>query len=77
MVSAGKIVFLFTIILHISVPCFGVGLFWKVMNYGPSLAQRSNRIQYSALEENRVPDLIEDQIEESIIRFARRRLACS
>ena len=33
MMSAGKIVLLFTIILHVSVPCFGVGLFWKVMNY--------------------------------------------
>ena len=73
MMSTGKIVFLFTIILHVSVPCFGVGLFWRIMNFAP----RSNPIQYSALEENRVPESIEDQIEESIIRFARRRLACS
>ena len=41
------------------------------------MALRSNPIQYSALEEDRVPEPIKDQIEESIIRFARRRLACS
>ena len=70
MMSAGKFVLLFTIILHISVPTFGLGLFWKIMNH----AHRSNPIQFSAPKENRVPESIEDQIKESIIRFARRRL---
>ena len=72
MMSAGKFVLLFTIILHISVPTFGLGLFWKIMNH----AHRSNPIQFSALKENRVPESIKDQIEESIIRFARRRFNC-
>merc|ERR1712086_277950 len=65
MMSAGKIVLLFTIVLNVSVPCFGAGLFLMPTTFWNS-GTKSNQIQYSAQEETRDPESIEAQIEEPI-----------
>merc|ERR1712086_87985 len=65
MMSAGKIVLLFTIVLNVSVPCFGAGLFLMPTTFWNS-GSKSNQIQYSAQEETRIPESIEAQIEEPI-----------
>ena len=65
MMSAGKIVLLFTIVLNVSVPCFGAGLFLMPTTFWNS-GSKSNQIQYSAQEETRDPESIEAQIEEPI-----------
>ena len=65
MMSAGKIVLLITIVLNVSVPCFGAGLFLMPTTFWNS-GPKSNQIQYSAQKETRVPESIEAQIEEPI-----------
>merc|ERR1719362_945792 len=63
--SAGKIVLLFTIVLDVSVPCFGAGLFLMPTTFWNS-APKSNQFQYSEPKETKVPESIEAQIEEPI-----------
>ena len=63
MMSAGKIVLLFTIVLNVSIPCFGAGLFLMPTTFWNS-SPRSNQIQYPAQEETGVPESIEAQIED-------------
>merc|ERR1719400_1608737 len=65
MMSAGKIVLLITVVLNISVPCFGAGLFLMPTTFWNS-APKSNQFQYSEPEQTKVPESIEDQIEEPI-----------
>merc|ERR1719400_503773 len=65
MMSAGKIVLLITVVLNISVPCFGAGLFLMPTTFWNS-APKSNQFQYSEPKETKVPESIEDQIEEPI-----------
>merc|ERR550532_157840 len=65
MMSAGKIVLLFTIVLNVSVPCFGAGLFLMPTTFWNS-APKSNQFQYSEPEKTKIPESIEDQIEEPI-----------
>ena len=52
MMSAGKIVLLITVVLNISVPCFGAGLFLMPTTFWNS-APKSNQFQYSEPKETK------------------------